>query len=55
MGSLAEIFAYLQDDAQAQKYMAMFVAEVDELNNEDNKRGTSGGNIQMTYSAGGLL
>jgi len=55
MGSLAEIFAYLQDDDQAQKYMAMFVAEIDELNNEDNKRGASGGNIQMTYSAGGLL
>jgi len=55
MGSLAEAFAYLQDDSQAQKYLAMFIAEIDELNAEDNKRSASGGNIQMTYSAGGLL
>jgi len=55
MGSLAEAFAYLQDDSQAQKYLAMFIAEIDELNFEDNKRSSSGGNIQMTYSAGGLL
>ena len=55
MGSLAEIFAYLQDDDQAQKYLAMFIAEIDELNAEDNQRSASGGNIQMTYSAGGLL
>ena len=55
MGSLAEAFAYLQDDDQAQKYLTMFIAEIDELNAEDNKRSASGGNIQMTYSAGGLL
>lgn len=55
MGSLAEVFAYLQDDAQAQKYMAMFVSEVNELNEEDNKRNASGGNLQVSYSAGGLI
>jgi len=54
-GALAEAFAYLQDDEQAQKYMAMFVSEIDELNNEDNKRNASGGNLQMSYSAGGLI
>jgi len=55
MGSLAEVFAYLQDDEQAQKYMAMFVSEVNELNEEDNKRNASGGNLQVSYSAGGLI
>lgn len=55
MGSLGELFAYLQDDEQAQKYFAMFAQEIDELNDEDNKRGASGGNIQMSYSAGGLI
>lgn len=55
MGSLGEVFAYLQDDEQAQKYFAMFAQEIDELNDEDNKRSASGGNIQMSYSAGGLI
>jgi len=55
MGALAEAFAYLQDDDQAQKYLAMFVSEIDELNDEDNKRNASGGNLQMSYSAGGLI
>jgi len=55
MGSLVEVFAYLQDDEQAQKYMAMFVSEVNELNEEDNKRNASGGNLQVSYSAGGLI
>jgi len=55
MGALAEAFAYLQDDDQAQKYMAMFISEIDELNAEDNKRNASGGNVQVSYSAGGLL
>lgn len=55
MGSLGEIFAYLQDDEQAQKYFTMFGQEIDELNDEDNKRSASGGNLQMSYSAGGLI
>lgn len=55
MGALAEAFAYLQDDDQAQKYLAMFISEIDELNDEDNKRNASGGNLQMSYSAGGLI
>ena len=55
MGSLGEIFAYLQDDDQAQKYFMMFGQEIDELNDEDNKRSASGGNLQMSYSAGGLI
>lgn len=54
-GALAEAFAYLQDDEQAQKYMAMFIGEIQELNDEDNKRNASGGNLQMSYSAGGLI
>jgi len=55
MGALAEVFAYLQDDEQAQKYLTVFLNEVNELNNEDNKRNASGGNLQVSYSAGGLI
>jgi hypothetical protein len=35
--------------------MAMFISEVNELNDEDNKRNASGGNLQVSYSAGGLI
>ena len=55
MGALAECFAYLQDDTQAQKYANMFMQEVQELNDEDNKRNASGGNVQIHYNGRGLI
>jgi hypothetical protein len=55
MGALAEAFSFLQEDDQVQKYAAMFKAELAELNDEDKKRNARGGNVQISYSAGGLI
>lgn len=55
MGALAEVFAFLQEDEQTQKYAQMFMQEIDELNNEDKKRNARGGNIQINFSGGGLI
>jgi hypothetical protein len=55
MGALAECFAYLQDDEQAQKYMGMFQNEIAELNDEDAQRNASGGNIQIHFNGRGLI
>jgi len=54
-GALTEIFAFIQEDDQAQKYAAMFVAEISELNNEDEKRNASGGNLQINFNGRGLI
>ncbi len=54
-GALAECFAYLQEDDQAQKYGTLFYDEIKELNNEDVMRNASGGNVQMNYNGRGLL
>jgi len=55
MGSLAEAFAYLQDDDQASKYLALFQNEIQELNDEDAKRNASGGNLQIHFNGRGLI
>lgn len=54
-GALAESFAYLQDDEQAAKYLAMFQNEIQELNDEDAKRHASGGNLQIHFNGRGLI
>lgn len=55
MGALAECFFYLQDDIQAQKYGQLFLQEIQELNDEDNQRNASGGNVQMHFNGRGLI
>jgi len=55
MGALAEAFAFLQEDEQAQKYATMFMNEIQELNDEDKKRNAKGGNIQTNFTGGGLI
>lgn len=55
MGALAEIFAFTQEDDQAQKYGAMFGQEIAELNDEDGKRNASGGNLQINFNGRGLI
>ena len=55
MGALAEIFAFTQEDDQAQKYGAMFMQEIKELNDEDGKRNASGGNLQVNFNGRGLI
>jgi len=55
MGALAEIFFYLQENEEAQKYGALFAAEINELNNEDQMRNASGGNVQVNFNGRGLI
>ena len=54
-GALAEVFAYVQEDDQAAKYLAMFQQEILELNDEDAKRNASGGNLQINFNGRGLI
>ena len=54
-GALVEVFAYLQDDEQAAKYKLMFDGEIAALNDEDAKRNSSGGNIQINFNGRGLI
>ena len=54
-GALAEVFAYLQEDDQAQKYAQIFFQEIQELNDEDRMRKASGGNIQQNFNGRGLI
>jgi len=54
-GALAELFAYVQEDDQAQKYLLLFNAEIAELNDENVKRNASGGNVQMNFNGRGLI
>jgi len=55
MGALAELFAYVQEDDQAQKYLDIFRSEIAELNDEDAKRNASGGNLQVNFNGRGLI
>ena len=55
MGALAELFFYLQEDTEAQKYAQLFSAEIQELNDEDRMRHSSGGNIQVNFNGRGLI
>ena len=55
MGALAEIFFYLQENEEAQKYGALFQQEIQELNNEDVMRNASGGNVQVNFNGRGLI
>ena len=54
-GSLAEVFAYVQDDDQAVKYQNLFMQQITELNDEDNKRSASGGNVQINFNGRGMI
>ena len=54
-GALAEVFAYLQEDDQAQKYAQIFYQEIQELNDEDRMRNASGGNIQQNFNGRQLI
>ena len=55
MGALGEVFAYLQEDDQAGKYIQLFQKEIADLNDEDRVRDASGGNVQVQYTANGLI
>jgi hypothetical protein len=55
MGALAEVFAYVQEDDQARKYLELFKSEIVELNDENSKRNASGGNLQVNFNGRGLI
>jgi hypothetical protein len=55
MGALAEVFSFTQEDDQAQKYLALFMSEIKELNDEDATRNASGGNLQVNFNGRGLI
>lgn len=55
MGALAEVFFYLQENEEAQKYSQLFQMEIDELNKEDQMRNASGGNVQVNFNGRGLI
>lgn len=54
-GGLAEAFSYLQEDDQAEKYKQRFLEEISELNDEDVRRNSAGGTIQMNFNGRGLI
>ena len=55
MGALAEVFFYLQENDEAQKYGQLFNTEIQELNHEDQMRNASGGNVQVNFNGRGLI
>lgn len=54
-GALHRIYDYLQEDDQSQKYMVRFETSIQELNNEEKQRTSSGGNISVNYSGSGII
>ncbi len=55
MGGLAEVFFYLQENEEAQKYAALFTQEMLELNKEEMMLRSSGGNVQVNFNGRGLI
>lgn len=54
-GALSQLFIYLNEPDTAKLYMDLFTMEIQELNSEEKKRATSGGNVQMNVSAYGMI
>ena len=54
-GALYHVFDYLQEDDQAQKYLARYTESISELNNEERNRRASGGNVQINYNGFGQI
>lgn len=54
-GALTQVYAYVQEDDQAAKYLQAFNAEIAELNDEDKRRNASGGNLQVNFNGRGLI
>ena len=50
-GALEQVFDYLDDSVQSQRYKAKFMEAVEELNREEKLRKTSGGNTQIHFNS----
>jgi hypothetical protein len=54
-GALLEVFIYLNDNEEIQKYQMLFDKELEELNKEEINRKTKGGNLAMSFAHNNLL
>ena len=54
-GALLEVFIYLNDNEEIQKYQLLFQQELDEINKEEMLRKTKGGNLAMSFAHDNLL
>jgi hypothetical protein len=54
-GALGEIFIYLNEPESAKMFLEIFQTEIMELNREETKRKTSGGNVQINFNGNGLI
>jgi len=53
-GTLKEIFIYLNDEKEIQKYDILFNEQIDSLNGEERQRLARGGSIAMSFTGLGL-
>jgi hypothetical protein len=54
-GALLEVFIYLNDNEEIQKYQQLFEQELAEINKEEMIRKTKGGNLAMSFAHDNLL
>lgn len=54
-GTIREAYIYLQDEARAQTYDALFRNQISELNDEDRRSKASGGIVTTSFDGHGLL
>lgn len=54
-GALLEMFLYLDENQDLEKYVNWFVSEIEELNQEEKMRKATGGSIQISYNGRGLI
>lgn len=54
-GALLEVFIYLNDNEEIQKYQMLFNQELEELNKEEMTRKTKGSNLAMSFAHDNLL
>ena len=54
-GSLKQIFIYLNDNTEIEKYQALFSSQIESLNREENARKARGGNVAISFSGTNLI
>ena len=54
-GALSQVFIYLNEPDTAQMYGGLFTTEINQVTNDENRRRSSGGNLQININGGGLI
>jgi len=54
-GALKEIFIYLNDNPEIEKYQALFSGQIEAMNREETARKSRGGNIAISFAGTNLL